>query len=81
MPEWRPRATLALKRLGSLLALAGLALLPPAAAAEALVLPAEVMADARIDQRERDGLWEKTLIVRFPEVRRALSTSDGLVDS
>lgn len=81
MPEWRPRATLALKRLGSLLALAGLALLPPAAAAEALALPAEVMADARIDQRERDGLWEKTLIVRFPEARRALSTSDGLVDS
>lgn len=81
MPEWRPRATLALKRLGCLLALAGLALLPPAAAAEALALPAEVMADARIDQRERDGLWEKTLIVRFPEVRRALSTSDGLVDS
>lgn len=81
MPEWRPRATLALKKLGSLLALAGLALLPPAAAAEALPLPAEVMADARIDQRERDGLWEKTLIVRFPEARRALSTSDGLVDS
>ncbi|HRH75542.1 MAG TPA: adenosylcobinamide amidohydrolase, partial [Zoogloea sp.] len=30
---------------------------------------------------QRDGLWEKTLVVSFPEVRRSLSTSDGLVDS
>jgi len=29
---------------------------------------------------ERYGLWEKTLVVRFPDKRRALSTNDGLVD-
>ena len=78
MPEWRPRASLARKHLGKLLALAGLALLLPARAAE-IPLPAEVKAEARIDQRDRDGLWEKTLVVTFPETRRALSTSDGLV--
>ncbi|WP_281983648.1 adenosylcobinamide amidohydrolase, partial [Azonexus hydrophilus] len=49
--------------------------------AGAPVLPPEVAARAEIVQGERDGYWEKTLVVRFPEVRRALSTSDGMVDT
>lgn len=44
------------------------------------VLPPELQATAHIHRSERDGLWEKTLIVRFPVPRRLLSTSDGLLD-
>ena len=45
---------------------------------EAVALPAEVVAEARILRGERDGLWEKTMLVSFPQPRRALSTFDGL---
>jgi adenosylcobinamide amidohydrolase/predicted amidohydrolase len=45
---------------------------------EAVVLPAEVVAEARILRGERGGLWEKTMLVSFPQPRRALSTFDGL---
>lgn len=31
----------------------------------------------QIEHSQRDGLWEKTLVVRFAGVRRTLSTSDG----
>lgn len=55
---------------------------PLAGAAGALpVLPDEVAATAEIRLGERDGLWEKTLVVRFPAERRVLSTSDGLLDA
>jgi len=37
----------------------------------------EVGAQALVLTGERNGLWEKTLIARFPEKRRALSTNDG----
>lgn len=49
--------------------------------AGAPVLPPEVAASAEIVQGEREGYWEKTLVVRFPEARRTLSTSDGMVDA
>lgn len=51
---------------------------PRLAAEQVLTVPAEVVADARILRGERDGLWEKTLLVTFPEPRRTLSTFDGL---
>lgn len=41
------------------------------------VLPDELGASVQIERGERDGLWEKTLVVRFAGERRALSTSDG----
>ena len=44
-------------------------------------LPRGLNATAFVAKGSRDGLWEKTLIVRFPEKRRALSTTDGFVDA
>ncbi|HJV92324.1 MAG TPA: adenosylcobinamide amidohydrolase [Azonexus sp.] len=44
-------------------------------------LPAEIRAEARIVRAEREGYWEKMLLVSFPEARRTLSTSDGLLDA
>jgi predicted amidohydrolase/adenosylcobinamide amidohydrolase len=63
------------------LALAGLLLLSAAAGAAEIDLPAEIRATAQILRGERDGYWEKVLVVRFPEARRTLSTSDGLLDA
>lgn len=57
--------------------LALLLALPAIALAVDLDLPAEIGATAQVDRSERDGLWEKTLVVRFAGERRALSTSDG----
>lgn len=52
----------------------------PALAAEAeIVLPAELGARAEVRRGEREGLWEKTLLVRFAGERRLLSTSDGML--
>ncbi len=58
-------------------ALALLLVLPAIALAVDLDLPAEIGATAQVDRSDRDGLWEKTLVVRFAGERRALSTSDG----
>lgn len=44
-------------------------------------LPANVRAEVQIVRNERDGHWEKLLLVSFPEARRTLSTSDGLLDA
>lgn len=44
-------------------------------------IPANVRAEAQIVRSERDGYWEKALLVSFPEARRTLSTSDGLLDA
>jgi|GEM_PF-6808943 len=41
----------------------------------------ELGAKAWIVKSEKDGLWEKSLIVRFPERRRVLSTNDGFIDA
>lgn len=37
-------------------------------------------ARSEILRQEREGFWEKTLVVRFPERRRAISTNDGILD-
>lgn len=44
-------------------------------------LPQGLNARAFVVKSAHDGLWEKNLIVQFPEKRRVLSTTDGFVDS
>lgn len=56
-------------------------LVPSLAAAEDIALPQGLEAKASIVRSDRDGLWEKTLVVRFPQRRRVLSTNDGLIDA
>jgi adenosylcobinamide hydrolase len=56
-------------------------LIPSFAAADELVLPQDLEAQATVVRSERDGLWEKTLIVRFPQRRRILSTNDGVLNT
>lgn len=43
-------------------------------------LPQELKANASVIKSEKDGYWEKTLIVQFPERRRVFSTIDGFLD-
>jgi adenosylcobinamide amidohydrolase/predicted amidohydrolase len=52
-----------------------------ASSAAEIVIPANIQAEARVISSGRDGLWEKSLIVSFPEKRRTLSTFDGLVEA
>jgi len=58
-----------------------LLLLSATAWAGEIDIPANIQAEARIIRGERDGYWEKVLLVSFPEARRTLSTSDGLLDA
>ncbi len=51
------------------------------AVAAEITIPDNVQAKAKVIRAERDGLWEKTLIVSFPEQRRTLGTYDGLVEA
>ena len=53
--------------------------LPALVGAAEIDLPAEIAATAEVRRGEQDGLWEKTLLVRFPSERRVLSTSDGML--
>lgn len=53
-------------------------LVVPLHAAE-LPLPSELGVSAWIMRTERDGFWEKSLIVRLKERHQLLSTSDGLM--
>jgi predicted amidohydrolase/adenosylcobinamide amidohydrolase len=64
-----------------LLAVSAIASAAPPPAEEVLVLPLVLEAEARVLRGERDGLWEKTLLVAFPQRRRTLSTFDGLVEA
>lgn len=48
--------------------------------AEAIDLPKDINAKAHVVKSEKDGMWEKTLIVQFPERRRVLSTIDAFMD-
>jgi len=45
-----------------------------------LSLPGALGATAELFKTERDGLWEKSLIVRLDERRHLLSTSDGIIN-
>ena len=56
-------------------------LVPSFADAHDIVLPHELAAQAFIFKSDQDGLWEKTLIVQFPQRKRVLSTNDGAVDA
>jgi len=50
-------------------------------AGDGIPLPQDLSAKAFVIKAERDGLWEKSLIVQFPERRRVLSTNDGFMDA
>lgn len=58
-----------------------LLLMPSVVWAQNIVLPESLQAKAFVLRGERDGLWEKTLIVQFPAARRVLSTEDGFADA
>jgi adenosylcobinamide amidohydrolase len=45
-----------------------------------ITLPSEVLAKAFILRAENKNLWKKTLIIKFPEKRRVLSTLDGFLE-
>ena len=55
------------------------ALLPAVVVAGDIELPKEVAAKASVVRADRDGKWEKTLVVQFPQRRRVLSTNDGVL--
>ncbi|MDD2337108.1 MAG: hypothetical protein PHD01_11080 [Geobacteraceae bacterium] len=59
----------------------GALLLFPSLVFADIQLPQDLHAKASVTRGSRDGVWEKTLIVQFPERRRVLSTTDGFVDS
>lgn len=56
-------------------------LIPAFAAADDISLPQKLDARAFIVRSEREGLWEKTLVVQFPQRRRVLATNDGMIDA
>ena len=58
-----------------------LLLIPSMVLAADIPLPQDINAKVSVTKGMRDGLWEKTLIVRFPEKRRTLSTTDGFGDA
>ena len=55
--------------------------LPTVALAGDITLPKVLDASVSVSIGEREGLWEKTLIVQFPDKRRTLTTTDGFVDA
>lgn len=55
--------------------------LPLFAIAGEVTLLQDLNAKAYVTKSEKDGLWEKTLIVRFSERRRVLSTIDAFIDA
>lgn len=55
--------------------------LPTVALTGNISLPKKLNASASVNTGERAGLWEKTLIIRFPDKRRTLTTTDGFVDA
>ena len=58
-----------------------LLLIPALGFANDIQLSPDLNAKAFVSKSVRDGLWEKTLIVQFPDKRRTLSTSDGFADA
>jgi len=68
-----------MRKITLMLVLICLSLAAPLYAAN-LTLPSELGATAQILKTERDGLWEKSLIVQLPERRHLLSTSDGIIN-
>ncbi|HNS56786.1 MAG TPA: adenosylcobinamide amidohydrolase [Smithellaceae bacterium] len=56
-------------------------LIPSFAAAEEIALHQDLKARAAIVKSNPDGLWEKTLVIQFPQERRTLSTNDGVLNT
>ncbi|HVO66997.1 MAG TPA: adenosylcobinamide amidohydrolase [Syntrophales bacterium] len=56
-------------------------LVPSIASSGEIALTENLNAKAFVMKAERDGLWEKSLIVQFADKRRVLSSSDGFVDA
>lgn len=56
-------------------------LIAPPPADGGILLPENLQAEAFLVQGRRDGYWEKSLVVTFPQRRPTLSTYDGLVDA
>jgi len=73
------KASRMVKMTASMLLGACLVVTAPLQAAD-MPLPRELGATAQIFKTERDGLWEKSLIVRLNERRHLLSTSDGIIN-
>jgi len=63
------------------LSLISLLTIPTLLFAADIKLPVNLKAEALIIRGEREHLWEKTLVIRFTERRRTLSTYDGLVEA
>ncbi|MEQ8153058.1 MAG: adenosylcobinamide amidohydrolase [Smithellaceae bacterium] len=58
-----------------------LVMLPALLLAADIQIPENLRARAYVLKAERDGLWEKSLVVQFTEKRRTLGTLDGFVDA
>jgi adenosylcobinamide amidohydrolase len=54
--------------------------IPAFVAADDIALSPDFNAHAFIVKSDKGSLWEKTLVVHFPQRRRVLSTNDGIVD-
>ncbi len=54
---------------------------PLFAQSDEITLAPSLDAKAFIVRSNKDGLWEKTLVVQLPEKRRAISTNRGFVDA
>jgi len=54
-------------------------IMPSISGATTVEVPEGLAAEAFVIKGERASLWEKTLVVAFPERRKILSTSDGLM--
>ncbi|MGC9975781.1 MAG: adenosylcobinamide amidohydrolase, partial [Syntrophales bacterium] len=55
--------------------------LPSVALSGEINLTQTLNAKAFVIKTEKDGLWEKSLVIQFPATRRVLSSSDGFVDA
>ncbi|MEN6331477.1 MAG: adenosylcobinamide amidohydrolase [Smithella sp.] len=58
-----------------------LLMIPALLLAADIQIPENLQARAYVLKAERDGLWEKSLVVQFAEKRRTLGTIDGLVEA
>ena len=58
-----------------------LVMLPALLLAADIQIPENLRARAYVLKAERDGLWEKSLVVQFAEKRRTLGTLDGFIDA
>ncbi|MEN6621450.1 MAG: adenosylcobinamide amidohydrolase [Smithella sp.] len=58
-----------------------LVMMPALLFAADIQVPENLQARAHVIKAERDGLWEKSLVVQFDKKRRTLGTIDGFVEA